>query len=193
MINHKLKNNILGFTPTSKSLASGFTLVELIIAVSLFTIIAFFSIGAVLSIFDANRKARSSKTVMDNFNFAVENMVREIRFGTNYYCGESSDISATLDCSNGGSSISVTFNGVRVSYKIASYAIQKKVGTGSYENITSSDTKVEDVKFYVYNSGSADHMQPYVIAVVRGYVGDKLSSQTKFSIETLISQRKLDL
>ena len=171
----------------------GFTLVEMLIAVTLFTIISFFSIGAVLSIFDASRKARSSKTVMDNFNFAVENMVRNVRFGNHYFCGVSTDISSTNDCTAASASLSVTFEGVRVIYTKTNDAIQKKVGSGAYENITSPDTKVEDLKFYVYNSGSSDDKQPYVIAIIQGYVGDKPSSQTRFSIQTLISQRALDL
>jgi len=180
-MNHKFKSK------------KGFTLVELLIAVSLFTIIVYLSLGAVLSIFDANRKVRTSKTVMDNFNFAIENMVREIRFGGNYYCGNSSDTNATLDCSSGATSVSVTFNGVRVVYQLSGNAIQKKVGAGNFETITSTDTIVEDAKFYVFNSGSADHLQPYVVLITRGYVGNKQPTQTKFSVQTLISQRKLDL
>ena len=189
----KNKSNNLKFFDVHSRSKRWFTLVEMLIAVTLFTIIAFFSIGAILSIFDANRKARSSKTVMDNFNFAVENMVRNVRFGDHYYCGDSPDTSSTNDCSSGGESFSVTFDGVRIIYMKNGDAIQKKVGAGNYENITSPDTIVQNLKFYVFNTASSDDKQPYVIIVIQGYVGNKPSTQTKFSIQTLISQRKLDL
>ena len=49
----------------------GFTLVEMLIAISLFIVVTFFSIGSLLSIFDASKRARDSKTVVDNLNFAI--------------------------------------------------------------------------------------------------------------------------
>jgi prepilin-type N-terminal cleavage/methylation domain-containing protein len=183
-----------------KNKKKGFTLVELIIAISLFTIIAFFSIGAVLSIFDANRKARSSKTIVDNLNLSLESMVRTIRFGTNYHCGGSGDLSVPNDCSSGDVSFSVTFyddtlgRDVIVTYSIdtdGSLINRQYDGEGS--SITSPEAKIEYLRFYVFNSEDNGVNQPYVIAVIKGHSGNKQSSQTNFSVQTLISQRALDL
>jgi len=175
----------------------GFTLVEMLIAISLFVVIAFISIGAILSIFDANRRAQSSKTVVDNLNLAIENMTRTIRFGGNYYCGESSNTSQTSDCSSGGSnSISITFEGVRVIYKWDSTAktIKRSYnGVWDDEGITSPETKIEYLKFYIFGSSDSDDNQPYVIAVIEGYSGNKPTAQSRFSLQTLMSQRELDL
>lgn len=173
---------------------SGFTLVEMLIAIGLFTVIVSFSLGAVLSIFDANRRARSSKTVVDNLNLAVENMSRTIRFGSNYYCGISSSLSETKDCSSDyDNSISVTFKGNRIIYKLDGKSIQKSDNGGStYTNITSPETVIEYLRFYVIGSSPSDDSQPYVIAVIEGYSGNKLTAQSEFSIQTLMSQRVLD-
>ena len=171
----------------------GFTLVEMIIAITLFTLIATFSIGAVLSIFDANRRAQSSKTVVDNLNLAIENMTRVVRFGSNYYCGISSNKNSTRNCSGGGTSLSVTFKGNRIIYKLNGNTIQESDGGGSYTDITSPETVIEYLRFYVFGSSNADTEQPYVIAVIKGYSGNKSTAQSKFSIQTLMSQRDLDL
>jgi prepilin-type N-terminal cleavage/methylation domain-containing protein len=182
----------------------GFTLIEMIIAVALFALIATFSLGSIVSIFDANRNARASKTVVDNLNLSLENMVRTIRFGTNYYCGESSNQSQSGDClsASGESSFSVTFkdptNGVtkRIIYKLDTATSRIRMsenGGSSYTDITSSDTKIQDIKFHVLGTdASPDTVQPYVLVVIRGYVSSKPTVQSAFSVETLISQRKPD-
>jgi len=172
----------------------GFTLVEMLIAISLFTIIASFSVGAVLSIFDASHRARSSKTVVDNLNLAIEDMTRTIRFGNSYYCGVSSSLSSTNDCSGGLDSVSVTFEGNRIIFRLNGNTIQKSSNGGSsYTNITSSETIIEYLRFYVIGSSPSNGNQPYVIAVIKGYSGNRPTAQSKFFVQTLMSQRKLDI
>lgn len=179
---------------------AGFTLVELLIAISLFVIVASISIGAILSVFSANKKAQSSKTVVDNLNLAIENMARTVRFGGNYYCGVSNDTSEPIEtnnCSFGGSAISVTFDGQRIVYRwggTENDPIEKSEDGGSnYTAITAPETRIQYVKFYVFGSDSTDNEQPHVIAVIKGHVGNQPTSQTVFSLETLMSQRTLDL
>ena len=57
----------------------GFTLVEIMVAIGIFVALVTVSMGALASIFDANRKSQSLKAIMTNLNFAVEVMAREIR------------------------------------------------------------------------------------------------------------------
>ena len=173
----------------------GFTLVEMLIAISLFIVVTFFSIGSLLSIFDASKRARDSKTVVDNLNFAIEDMTRVVRFGGSHYCGISSSQTATQDCSGGGSSLSVTFEGNRIIYRwngSINDPIQRPDNGGAYKNITSPETKIEHLKFYVMGSSDSDTQQSYVFVVIKGYVGNKPTAQSKFSIQTLMSQRNLD-
>ncbi len=69
-----------------KSTTSGFTLVEMIVSIGIFIVVALISVGAFLKIMDANKKAQSLKTAINNINFALESMTRELRVGSNYYC-----------------------------------------------------------------------------------------------------------
>ena len=136
-----------------------------------------------MSIFDANRKARSSKTVVDNLNLSLENMSRVIRYGNNYYCGESSFLESKqdgLDCN----AISVKFNdnGVdrRIIYRLNGEKIEKSEDGGThYTVITSSDTHIQHMKFRVFGTSDSGK-QPYVITVIKGYVERSLQYNLHF-------------
>mgnify|MGYP001589208075 CR=1 FL=1 len=174
-----------------------FTLVELIIAVSLFVIVAFISIGAILSVFDANKRAQATKTVVDNLNLSIENMARTVRFGNDYHCGDEDDLEEPQNCSNGDTLLAVQFDGNTIVYRLCDTAIKRAVDEEDCDDmqaITSPDTVIQYLKFYVSGSTPGpDTNQPYVIAVIKGYVGSKPTTQSIFSIETLMSQRTLDL
>ncbi len=73
----------------------GFTLIEIIVSLAIFTVVAVVAVGAFLKIIDANKKAQTLQTAMNNINFALESMVREIRVGSNYYCYQ--DVSGTIN------------------------------------------------------------------------------------------------
>lgn len=57
----------------------GFTLVELMVSIALFSIVILVAISAVVTIVDVNRKSQSLTSVMTNFNFAVDAMTRTIK------------------------------------------------------------------------------------------------------------------
>jgi prepilin-type N-terminal cleavage/methylation domain-containing protein len=85
-------------TPNS---SRGFTLIEIIVSVSIFTIVMLVTMGALLTLNDSSRKAQALRTVIDNLNFAVEDMSRKIRTGDIYRCFPS-DLSAGDDFTNDG-------------------------------------------------------------------------------------------
>ena len=57
----------------------GFTLIEMIMSVAVFTVVALIAAGALLAIADANRKAQAFKSVVNNLNFALESVARNLR------------------------------------------------------------------------------------------------------------------
>lgn len=64
----------------------GFTLVEIIVSLGIFAVVATVALGALIKIVDANRKAQTLQSAITNLNFALEAMSREMRVGTKYYC-----------------------------------------------------------------------------------------------------------
>jgi len=67
----------------------GFTLVEMIVAVGLFSVVMLISVTALLSLVNANKKAQALQSVMNNLNVTIDGMVRSVRMGSNYHCGSS--------------------------------------------------------------------------------------------------------
>ena len=67
----------------------GFTLIEIMVAVSIFAVVAVVATGALITASDINRKAQAIKLAVDNVNFALNKMAFEIRVGGVYSCGNS--------------------------------------------------------------------------------------------------------
>ncbi len=181
----------------------GFSLIEIMVSVSIFSIIMLISMGSILSVLDANKKSQTLRSVMDNVNSTLESMTRTIRFGVNYHCGSGGDTTLPLDCASGDSSMTVRTSAGLVTYRLSSGRIAKSTNGGPDSFITSPDVTISRLAFRVFGSvpylstgGSCpignDCFQPQAIVVVSGYAGTKPITSTSFTLETTISQRAFD-
>ena len=192
-----LRNNITLQQKTMPKLVRGFTLIEMMVAVSVFSIIMTLSMGSILSILDANQKSRTLNSAMDNLNFTLEGMTRTIRFGTNYHCGSSGNTSLPLDCASPGTSLTLRdVNGVQVTYSLSGGRVARSINGGANQFLTSPDMTITTLAFRVYGSpaysNGADLFQPQAIVVIEGNVGNKNSTKTTFGLQTTITQRIFD-
>lgn len=184
----------------------GFTLVELMVATTVFVVIVISSIGSLLALMGASKDSRGLRFSMDNISFAMESMTRSIRMGVNYYCGDSipDSLDTYLDCSTEGKTL---FSFVpqldgkladkRVSYRLKkretgvdNYTIQRCVGkveSGCIE-IVSSDIKINKLMFYVSGSNPYDSTQANVYILLKGTI-DVKGKPASFMIQTMASQR----
>jgi len=174
--------------------SAGFTLLELLVSISIFTIVALIMAGSVVSVFNANKKSQALKVVMNNMNFAVEDMTRRIRFGDTYHCGTSGTLTVTRNCSSGDSFLALSSGGNLTIYRLLDNQIQRSDDGGSnYIGITAPSVNVQTFKFYVLGTSDTDDIQPWVVLVIRGFVGTKPVVQSTFDIQTTISQRSIDI
>lgn len=154
----------------------GFTLIELLVSVALFTVVMVISVAAILSIIGGNKKAQAINAVVNNLNFAIESMVRDMKTGFLYKCpddtgsypGEGWPIgSSTANlCSNPNSVVrTVAFfstlggNPEPVEYRFepsgpsnSSGVIKKTTtvdGVTRTVDLTSPEVNIKDVRFYV--------------------------------------------
>lgn len=176
----------------------GFTLVELMVSLSIFVVVVLVVMGSVLSILDLNRKIQSKKVAMDNLNFALESMARTIKFGTKYHCGATAPLTSPSDCAGGSSSLSLTASdGSLVTYTLSGTGIQRLINSTNALNLTSPEVTVNSITFWVLGSSSygTDNLQPRVVISMSITAGsaNKAKTQTTFKIETTVSQRKLDI
>lgn len=187
----------------SKKSTSGFTLIEVLVSMSIFSIVMLVATGAVFSVIEANRKSHSLKSVMTNLNFALESMMRDIRVGTRYSCNGGGDCAispgnqflykANRDV-DGDSFYSALDSNDQIEYRLTSGRIEKRIyGTNpSTYPITAEEITITDLKFYVIGTGSGDGKQPKVVFTIAGYSGTG-NSKSDFNIQTTVSQRSLDL
>ncbi len=178
--------------------SKGFTLVELMVAVSIFALIMTISMGSVVTVFDANRKSQSLRSVMDNLNFTMEAMTRTIRFGTVYHCDASvGNLSDTRDCPSGENSLAIrASDGRRIVYKLSGGRIARSIDGGTDYFLTSSDVTIEKLTFRVFGSTpysvGGNLFQPQVIMIVGGFAGTKPTVKSSFTLQTTVSQRMFD-
>jgi prepilin-type N-terminal cleavage/methylation domain-containing protein len=193
----------------------GFTLVEMIVSLALFSVVAVIAIGALLKVIDANNKAQSIQSAVTNINFALESMSRDLRTGTGIQCLSSVPTSSTLPngtsaCTIGSSNNIIAFYSTRINTTdspacghglITVYAfagspvsLQKAEQTSCLQTgysfsdlISSTDIAITGYELGVlYNSPSS-----YPLAFIRitGNAGNRAKDQTFVDLETAVSSR----
>lgn len=179
---------------------NGFTLIELMVSISIFSIIMLTAIGSFLVTVNVAKKARALRFAMDNVNFATESMTRSLRMGKDYYCEENSgpvyldSNLGTKDCS-GGTFIAFIpqKSNSYVAYKQKEessgfWTLERCNSTGVCIPIVSPDVNVKKLNFIVKGSNPNDKIQPSVRIIMQGDVmvnGHPVS----FTLQTMASQR----
>ncbi len=159
---------------------AGFSLIEALIAVGLFSIIAVMAVGSLTSIMDANRKARVQKLVTNNVYAAVEKMTRELRESEGIQSIAANSITFLYDDQFVGP-VSVTY-----SLNTVSGVIYRNDGSGPVA-VTSSLVKVDALTFTQLNQNVTSQRQGVLISVT-GVAGTGAETSS-FSIQTVISSR----
>jgi prepilin-type N-terminal cleavage/methylation domain-containing protein len=171
----------------------GFTLIELMTAVSIFAIVMTISLGSIVGVFDANRKSRAMKSVMSNLNLAVESMSKEMRFGKNYHCGTTGQETSPQNCSSGATYLSFLDNGgEQVVYRLNNQAIEKNIQNRGFIAITAPEVVVDNLVFYTLGAGTGNTLQPRILMIVKAHSGTG-PERSDLVLQTLVSQRAIDI
>ncbi|MDO8509540.1 MAG: prepilin-type N-terminal cleavage/methylation domain-containing protein [bacterium] len=64
----------------------GFTLVETMIATAIFTVIMLIGISTILAVNRSHKTTENTRQVIDSLSFVMEDMARNIRLGSIFYC-----------------------------------------------------------------------------------------------------------
>ncbi|PIP73987.1 MAG: hypothetical protein COW88_00220 [Candidatus Lloydbacteria bacterium CG22_combo_CG10-13_8_21_14_all_47_15] len=181
----------MGYSVHKKT--SGFTLVEVIISIGLFVAVMTIAVSALISLMDAQRRAQAFREVMDNIDFAMENISRSLRLGANYHCGPSGGITTPQDCPGGDDYIAFTdvLGGTTI-FRLENGVLERSTDGGStFLALTSPSVTIHRLDFFVNGTAAGDLKQPGVRIVVGGLV-ELSKGATNFDIETFVTQRLLD-
>jgi prepilin-type N-terminal cleavage/methylation domain-containing protein len=157
----------------------GFTLVELLVSIALFSLVLVAVISAIVTVMDVNKKARTLSLIMNELNFSIENMNRSIKTG---------EIESSAGIRNNLTVLDQY--GDTVTYSLDEGTIVKNVD-GETLDVTSPEIQVDSLKFAIFNTDT--YSQPFVVVSIQGNakIGGRI--QSDFNIQTSISQRKLNL
>jgi prepilin-type N-terminal cleavage/methylation domain-containing protein len=202
----------------SDTLSRGFTLIEVMIAMAIFTILITIGIGSVLNAMQQHKSTENLRSVLDTLNFVMEDMTHNLRLATNVHClasGEVMSFSSDTDpvtpqnCpfSSSIAHNSIVFNdqnGNLVTYLISSgvgglpskILKQKGFDPSNLQVISPDEVSMDFAQsgFTVYGAEpttAGDVSQPVVIIRLVGSVTYK-NTVSNFAIESTVTLRALD-
>lgn len=159
----------------------------MMVSIAIFAIVMTMSMGALLNIIDINKKSQSVKTIMDNLDFALEEMARDIRFGTGY-SGSGTTFSIQFQGVRDASAHTVTFSEIANPSDASCYEIAK-TDAGNTIPLTAPEACITNLAF---SPSSGSGIQPRVLITVSGHAGTG-KTQTNFNLQTTVSQRQLNV
>lgn len=74
---------------TTKPSLRGFTLIELLVSMAIFISVITIATGALFSSQAINVRLQQTQAILDEVNLAAEVMIRDVRYGTTFYCDTS--------------------------------------------------------------------------------------------------------
>ncbi len=189
------------------------------IAISLFIIIVMAGMGALLNANLLHSKSQSMRSIMDNLNFIMEDLSKNLRTGYNYYCITGKDTLIDVDYSKSGKDCWgiafehqdgikdepndqwVYYIGPDMSIKDEPIAIWKSTtgpyDTSSFIKLTSDEIIIDATQSIFLITGAESPLegnleQPFVtIKLVGSIVYNNVV--TPFSLQTSVSQRQVDI
>ena len=188
----------------------GYTIIETMIAISLFIVIVMVGMNALLNANVIHQKSQSMRSIMDNLSFVTEDISRNLRTGTDYHCIDGTSPNGTdggtiaHSCTNGGGGISFNSSPPSSQWKYyvgrnpnipERYSIFKSIA-GSVVQLTPDEVNIDSgaSSFSVIGAEPppGDTQQPFVTIRLMGTINAK-GITTPFSIQTSVSQRLIDI
>ncbi len=195
--------------------SKGFTLIELMVSMSIFGIVSTISVGTLLVMIDANRKAQSVSSAMSSLSFVLDNITRNVRTGYDYYCSTVSGtlgrndsllgVGHTKDCANGNSLIFTdSRSGARMAFRQNGTVLERRIVDSrsgnagkSWLQVTPDNVVINTFDVTVAHAeetfeDNGDTEQPQVTLVVAGVVNAGQKTETDFNLQANVTQRVLD-
>jgi len=170
--------------PRAKDLCGGFTLIELMVSLGIFSVVMLVATDGFIRSLRAERQASAFSLVNSNLSGVIEQMAKEIRTGKNF-------------CTNGvlcPSSSQLSF--VNANNKLATYclengSIKKNIGAdcSSGQEITGENVSVQYLNFIISGNDDNDGLPPRITILVGANPKNKSASSYVVNLQTTVSSR----
>jgi type II secretory pathway pseudopilin PulG len=206
----------------NKKNIQGYSLVEILVVLGLFSSIATLSLGALFNAQSVNARLQETQAILDNINLSSQTVTREIRFGSDFYCSTTLPTSQTAiptqrkNCEEGTTPGTIlifkpsdaTNELDRVAYYVSNGVLYKDVypylGSTTVLQMTSDDVNITSFRVTVNGantstgendvSNAIDYAQPLIRIYLTGKTRPAKASTppATFDIQTAVSARELD-
>lgn len=170
-------------------LKKGFTLIEIIVSMAIFSVVMVVALGAFLKIVDVNKRAQTVEAAVNNLTFVVESMSRELRTGQVYDVDSRNPSQIDFIGKYNAGSPPLPYN---YSYRLKNGVIERGVSRNAGNVVAESDyaaataANVKITSFYFELVSKPVRM---VRIYAAGEVGLVEKAKTTFSVQTAVSQR----
>ena len=174
---------------------SGFTLLEMTLAIGIFSVLVVSAIGIMLGVTKAQIKAGNIQEVQDNIRFGLELMTKELRTGTQYII--------TNFCGSGGEINFLTAQGESRSYWLDTQkqAIMRGTNVDGSEDciaasqLTADEISVENLILEIDGEvpGPNDGQPRVTITLKVSAKNPAIGSESSMDLQTTVVQRLRDL
>lgn len=180
------------------STQSGFTLIEMIVSIALFSFVMLATTTVLLSVVDANHKAQGLKTTINNLSLTLESIARNLRTGSGYNVTGFGQGDCPTSSWHEGISYTDQY-GSNVIYRQEGGSIEISKGGASYAVMTAPEITIQRFCFFVSGENPLDLQQPQIIITLGGVVniatapGARTKTTSRFDLQTMVSQRLPDV
>ena len=157
------------------NIKTGFTLLEMLIALSIFSVVIILGAGALVMLQAAQSHAINLQNVHDNIRFTLETMSREIRTSDSYCYGASckSGVTWVSSCTCGGSC----------------GRVERQIGGGDFLPITDPDRTVTDLTFYTTGIRGSPQRVTILLEVEAGD-SNRPGGESRIRMQTSVTKRR---
>lgn len=169
---------------------------EVMVAVSIFTIVMTLGISSLLAVNNTNAQSRADREALDRVSYLLEHLTRKIRTASEVITpdGITSEILFTNQFGDTEKySFAPAVDGGELLYEYTDYDDTGILTNVEKYNLTPEDrdlVQLSDVSFSIAGNDPADGVQPSVRMIIRGVVPDR-RQRSEFSVQTTISLRLL--
>jgi len=158
----------------------GFTMVELLVAMTLFIVFIVIASGSFIRALRTQRAIVALIAANDNASLSIEQMAREIRTGASFSSPNGND----LDFIN-------AYN-IQVTYRLNNNVIERGEGETNFKSITATNVKINSLSFYLYGQLAGDNYPPRITISLNISPNIPTIQNISTNFETTVSARLLD-
>ncbi len=173
----------------------GFTLIEIIVSVGLFSVVMLVSTAAYFTIITLDKEARATNELVVNLSFAVDSISRNIRTGKNYSCAGvgNGTCSQFSFIDSQGQMVTYLMKGTTVAQCVFPQGDTTACSSSLAVSLTDPRITVNTLIFNVRGVGPSDSREPQTTMSIRGTMPSAQGRTVQFTLQTSATQRYLEI